>query len=303
MGPPTLFPKGAPAGPPQPSSRPDRGSGMAIDLEAYFRRIGYAGPRAPTLETLCALNRLHPQAIAFENLDPLMGRPVALDDVALQRKLVTGGRGGYCYEHGLVFGGALEALGFEVSGLAGRVIKDPPPRGARPRTHMLLRVTIGGADFVVDVGFGIATLTAPLRLEVDIAQETPHETYRLIRAGDQFEMQVTIGGTWEGLYRFDLQKQNRADYEMRNHYTSNHPDSQFVTELMAARTEGGCRHTLRNDSYALRTPGGVSERRRLQTVAEMRAMLENEFRITLPEIGDLDPTLERILARARAVAP
>ena len=45
-----------------------------IDLDAYCRRVGYDGPRSATLDTLRALHRLHPQAIAFENLDPLLAR-------------------------------------------------------------------------------------------------------------------------------------------------------------------------------------------------------------------------------------
>lgn len=273
---------------------------MAIDLEAYFRRIGYTGGRSPTLETLSALNRLHPEAIAFENLDPLMGRPVRLDDSALQRKLIEEGRGGYCYEHGLILRGVLEALGFEVAGLAGRVIKNLPPSGERPRTHMALRVHADGGDYIVDVGFGIAALAVPLRLEVDVAQETPHETYRLIRARDELEMQVNVDGDWDGLYRFDLQEQARADYEMRNYYTSTHPESQFVNELMVARIDGPNRHTLRNNVYALRTHGGGAERRELTTVADMRAVLENEFRIALPGGEDLDRTLERVLAQGHA---
>src|SRR5262249_40301695 len=43
-----------------------------VDLESYFARIGYAGPRTASLDTLSALHALHPAAIAFENLDPLL---------------------------------------------------------------------------------------------------------------------------------------------------------------------------------------------------------------------------------------
>ena len=50
----------------------------ALDLGAYFRRIGYAGGRAATIDTLRALHLLHPQAIAFETLNPLAGWPVAV---------------------------------------------------------------------------------------------------------------------------------------------------------------------------------------------------------------------------------
>ena len=70
-----------------------------IDLPAYLERIGHVGPTAPTLATLAALVKAHAAAIPFENLDPLIGRTPALDLAGLQRKLVHGGRGGYCFEH------------------------------------------------------------------------------------------------------------------------------------------------------------------------------------------------------------
>src|SRR5262245_53274238 len=69
-----------------------------FDLDAYLQRIGYAGPRTTSLETLTGVHRAHVGAIAFENLDPLLGRPLALDLAALQHKLVTQRRGGFCYE-------------------------------------------------------------------------------------------------------------------------------------------------------------------------------------------------------------
>ncbi|MDH3241565.1 MAG: arylamine N-acetyltransferase [Alphaproteobacteria bacterium] len=270
---------------------------MTIDLDAYFRRIGHQGGREPTLETLRALCLSHPKAIPFENLDPLMGRPVELDPVALQRKLVAGGRGGYCYEHGLLLFHVLRALGFEVSGLSARVIKNLPPSGVRARTHMLLRINLDGVDYVADVGFGISTLSAPLRLETRIAQPTPHETFRLADHEGLYEMQIRIGDAWDGLYRFDLQPQAVADYEVSNWYNATHPASNFVTDLMAARVDDGCRHTLRNGMYALRFPDGTSQRRRLETVAELRAALTELFRVTLPDTPDLDPALGRVLAR------
>ena len=54
-----------------------------FDLDAYLDRIG--APRDPTI---AELHRAHVTAIPFENLDPLAGHPVALDDASLQRKLV-----------------------------------------------------------------------------------------------------------------------------------------------------------------------------------------------------------------------
>lgn len=97
-----------------------------FDLDAYLQRIRYSGERAPTLATLAAIQVRHAEAIAFENLNPLMGWPVRLDLGSLQEKMVRGGRGRYCYEHNLLFKQALEALGFRVTGLLARVLWGAP---------------------------------------------------------------------------------------------------------------------------------------------------------------------------------
>ena len=59
-----------------------------FDLDAYFARIGYGGPARPDLATLSALHAAQVDAIPFESLDPLTGRPVKLDLESLQAKLV-----------------------------------------------------------------------------------------------------------------------------------------------------------------------------------------------------------------------
>ncbi|HLH42242.1 MAG TPA: arylamine N-acetyltransferase, partial [Bryobacteraceae bacterium] len=153
-----------------------------FDLDAYLHRIGYSGPRSASLETLTCVHALHPAAIPFENLNPLLGWPVALDVESLQAKLVAGGRGGWCFEQNYLLRHALEAMGFRVTSLAARVVWNAPagsPVG--PRSHMLLLVDLGGAPYIADVGFGGNVLTAPLRLEAHTAQPTPHELHRLSR--------------------------------------------------------------------------------------------------------------------------
>ena len=104
-----------------------------IDLDAYCARLGYDGPRDASLKTLHDLHYLHPQAIAFENLDPLLGRPVKLDPASLQAKLVAGGRGGYCFEHNTLFAGVLRTLGFKVQEATARVRWSVPPGVGTPR--------------------------------------------------------------------------------------------------------------------------------------------------------------------------
>src|SRR5215831_16064297 len=103
------------------SPTPQGAPSPTIDLDAYFKRIGYEGARKPTLDTLTAIQLRHTETLAFENLNPLMGWPVRLDAESLQQKLVRDGRGGYCFEQNLLLKHAFDAPGFRVTGLAARV--------------------------------------------------------------------------------------------------------------------------------------------------------------------------------------
>ena len=268
----------------------------AIDLDAYLRRIGYVGGREPTLDTLAALHLHHAQTIAFENLDPLLGRPVALDAASLERKLIHDGRGGYCYEQNLLFGHVLRALGFQVTGLAARVLWTYYADDAiTARSHQLLRVDLEDGPYIVDVGFGGQTLTAPLRLEPDLEQATPHEVFRLVTAGDGFRMQCRIGAAWKSLYRFDLQEVFEPDYEILNYYASSHPTSRFVSSLIAARPATDRRYALADNQLAVHHLGGPTERRVLGSVSELRETLESVFLLNLPDAPELDTALARLL--------
>ncbi|NGZ60531.1 MAG: arylamine N-acetyltransferase [Nitrospira sp. LK265] len=271
-----------------------------IDLDAYFKRISYEGARRPTLDTLAAIQLRHTETIAFENLNPLMGWPVRLDVESLQQKLVRDGRGGYCFEQNLLLKHTLDALGFHVTGLAARVLWNMPEGTVPPRSHMLLLVDLDGERYVVDAGFGGITLTGPLRFEIDIEQTTPHEPFRLVKAQEEFEEfieQVKIDGRWVSLYRFSLAEQLLPDYEMANWYISTHPDSRFVTGLLAARPTPDRRYGLRNNQLTVHHRAGGKDRRVITSVADMRETLEGEFRIVLPEAPELDGALARLIAK------
>lgn len=266
-----------------------------FDLDAYFQRIGYDGERTPTLATLQAIHLRHASTIPFENLAPFLCQPVRLDLASLQHKLVQSERGGYCFEQNLLLHAVLRALGFQVSGLAARVRWNVPDEVVTARGHMLLRVELDGQTYLADAGFGGLTLTAPLALAPDRVQPTPHEPFRIITDGDGYLMQAQIGQEWKSLYRFDLQQQYLPDYEVSSWYLSNHPNSHFVTGLMATRPDRDCRYALRNNQLTIHHLRGDSERRVLTTTAEIRAVLEDAFHITLPILPELDPALQRLI--------
>ncbi|HEV8389350.1 MAG TPA: arylamine N-acetyltransferase [Dongiaceae bacterium] len=265
----------------------------AFDLSAYFARIGYDGPRTPTLETLRAIQLLHPLAIAFENLNPFLALPVKLDIGSLQRKLVQSRRGGYCFEQNSLLLHVLRALGFRVSGLAGRVVWNRPDDTTPPRSHMVLRVELDEGTFLADVGFGMSP-TAPLRLQPDIEQQTPHEPFRLLKDGEHFTLQCKLAGRWQSFYRFDLNEQEPVDYEVANHYVSTWPTSHFVTSLIAARALPDGRYGLRGNRLSIHRLNGESEQRVLTSAAEMRATLHGLFDIAVPEPDLFDATVARL---------
>jgi N-hydroxyarylamine O-acetyltransferase len=269
-----------------------------LDLDAYLARVGLSGTAGASLPTLEALALAHPIAIPFENLDAFLRRPLPLDIPSLQRKMVLDRRGGWCFEQNLLFGTALRALGFRPIGLAARVLWNIPEGSVRPRSHMLLLLEINGRRYIADVGFGGLTLTAPLRLEANVAQATPHEVFRLRDGDGDFVLEAMLGDAWRPLYRFDLQPQHLADYEVSNWYLCHFPASHFLTGIMAARADRGGRHALADLRYTRRTLDGSIATRVLQGADAVRNELRVSFGIELPDGPEVSAALQRLTPSA-----
>jgi N-hydroxyarylamine O-acetyltransferase len=271
----------------------------ALDLDSYFARVGYDGAATATLATLSRLHALHAAAIPFENLSPFLGEPVRLDVASLHDKLIARRRGGWCFEQNLLFSHVLEGIGFEVTRMAARVRWNVAANVITPRGHCLLRVGIEGRDYIADVGFGGLVLTAPLALDAGIEQPTPHEPHRLVATSGGFALEARLAGEWRALYTFEMHEQQVADYEVSNWYLSNHPQSHFVNGIVAARSEPGRRHALRDTRYSIHHRDGRTERRILASAGEMREVLEGPFAIALPDSPNLDEKLAALVENSR----
>jgi len=262
---------------------------MMLDLNAYFDRIGYRGAAEPNLEVLQDLMTAHTGAIPFENLDPLMGVPVDdLSPEALTDKLVHRRRGGYCYEQNGLMGYALAEIGFRVRRLAGRVAwMLPPDAPLGAQTHTVLAVTFPGSQgsYLVDVGFGGQTLTSPIRFETVNAQQTTHEPYRLNDRGDGLVLQAMVGGEWKPLYVFGTQTVPQIDLKVGSWYVSTHPESIFVTGLMAALTTDDARYNLAGRNLTVHRADG-SEETRLDDAAAVVDVLSERFGIDVAGLGE-----------------
>jgi len=260
-------------------------------VEAYLDRIGLAGRADPGL---AEVHRAHATSIAFENFDSYSGSPVSLDPVDLEDKIVARGRGGYCFEHNLLLASALESLGGRLAEpMLARVRLDP--QGApSPLNHLLLRVTDrDGSTWLADVGFGGGGLLDPLPFETGTETEQSGWRYRLVEEGPQLVLQVFQDGSWSDMYGFIPEPASRVDIVVNNWYTSTHPESQFVTGIMAGlRSPERCSMLFVNEQAVLveRPVGGESA---ISEVAldEVPALLADRFgigRVVLSEDGRLE---------------
>lgn len=244
------------------------------DLAAYLARVGFDGVPRADLATLRQLALRQPMAIAFENLDAYLGRRVSLDPADVERKLVAGGRGGWCFEHNLLLGEALRAIGFDVTDLAGRVVLGREADAVAARTHRLLRVRIEGAEWIADAGFGGLTLTDVLDLHADAAQQTPHGWFRLRPMGSERLMETQAGETWMPMFRFDLQPQFPVDYEAVNFRLVHDPASSFVQRLGVSVMAPEGRHGLRGHELSFLDRQGNRMRRELDTPEVIDALAD-----------------------------
>jgi len=258
-----------------------------IPLDPYFERIGWTGPRAPTLEVLEGLCLRHTASIPFENLDILLGRAISLDLPSLADKLVTRRRGGYCFEQNSLMQSVLVQLGFQVTALGARVRLGVPADVTTPRTHMLLRVDLDDGPRVVDVGFGF-TPTGPLRLQPGLEQKLHLSTYRFTREGLLWTLEIDHGPgpshSFAPAYVFTEEPWLPIDYEVANHFTSTHPRSHFVLGplLMHHAPESGVRTILRGREWSVRRGDDV-QTHPVGGPDEILRLLAERFGLPFPE--------------------
>ena len=106
----------------------------------------------------------------------MLGRTPKLDLESPQRKMISGGRGGYCLEQNMLFREGLRSLGYKITSLQGRVVRGLAIDAPRPAIHMLLQVDLPEGPYLADVGFGNLAPTSALLLKPGVEQNTPART-------------------------------------------------------------------------------------------------------------------------------
>nr|WP_073446936.1 arylamine N-acetyltransferase [Streptomyces yunnanensis] len=269
--------------------------GEELDLEAYLERVDYQGERTPTLAVLRALQRAHVTSVPFENFTTMLGAPVPLDLKSVQDKLVHSSRGGYCFEHAVLFAAALERLGFTFQGLMGRVTLGASK--VLPGSHALLAVRPADDDrwWLCDVGFGRGPLE-PIEIADNNEVDFGGWRFRLERRagafGDDWWLYQHETDGWLDRHTFTLTPQYSIDYVVGSHYVSTHPRSPFVKRPFAQRFTATAHHRLDAALWTITTPDGEQTERKLET-HELGEVLEEHFGISLRP-GELARLAQRL---------
>ena len=229
------------------------------NLAAYLERIGYQKSVAPDEPTLAGLHKAHTLVIPFENLDVFYQQPISLETAALFDKLVTQGRGGYCFEMNGLFSAVLKEIGFKVTPLLARV-SVAYTRSFGPKTHEVLMVEVAGTRWLADVGFGKDGPVAPLLLDCRNAQHQFGRTYRL-EPDEEFGyiLDLLIGDRALCQYAFTLEKCYPADFILANHFTATHPASRFVAGRICTKPTEEGRISLTDQQLKIVSDGETSD--------------------------------------------
>ncbi|MGH3923522.1 MAG: arylamine N-acetyltransferase family protein [Pseudonocardiaceae bacterium] len=240
--------------PTQQATGTDEWDVVSVDVDAYLQRIGHP-QEAPSADALRSLHEAHVRAIPFENVDVVLGTHRGLKLEVISDKLVRRRRGGYCYEHALLFAAVLERLGFAVQRRIARVQPDRPG----PRTHMMLVVHADGVDHLADVGFG-ATMLYPMPLRNGVVVDQAGWEHRLTHDGALWTLWKRRDHSWEALHASDDTPQHLIDYEVAHHYTATHPRSPFTGQLVVMRLDHGISRRLIGDELTVEYADGRFER-------------------------------------------
>lgn len=266
---------------------------MTFDVDAYLARIGCKPGREnypATRATLAALMRAHIYAIPFENLDPVSGRTPSLDLDDLAAKLVTGGRGGYCYEHNLLFAAVLGELGYTVTMHTGRALYGMQPGTVRPRTHTMLLVHFDDEPqpYLIDVGFGtVGCLLEPMPLVKDVEMHDEPRRHRLLREDGPnplptWTLQAHTDGEWVSQYLFTEERFLPLDYQVANWYIATFPRSPFKLAPFIQHNSPERHLLLAGSTLTERRLDGTHTVREIEDHAELVRLLRTDFEIDVP---------------------
>ena len=221
-----------------------------FNVDEYLKRIGLSAGnvRANDLMTLSLLQLRHVTSVPYENIDLFMDKPLSLNLNDIFDKIVTRGRGGYCFELNALYSWLLTQLGYSVKNYFARFLRNETTIPVR--RHRVLVVNVNGKDYFTDVGIGSVAPRFPLALEEDTEQVQGNEKYRFTRDETLgWVLHEWRNESWQPYLSFTLDEALEIDFVQPSFYCQYHPDSPFNKHyIVAIKTPLG-RRFLSNHDY------------------------------------------------------
>ncbi|XP_012880501.1 PREDICTED: arylamine N-acetyltransferase 2-like [Dipodomys ordii] len=230
-----------------------------MDIESYFERIGYKNSgKKLDLETLTEILQHQIRAIPYENLHMHCGESMDMALEAIFDQIVNRKRGGWCFQLNQLLCWVLTTMGFETTMLGGYVYIPPAKKYGSDMTHLLLRVSINGKDYIVDAGFGSSyQIWEPLELISGKDQPQVPSVFQLTEekgiwyldqirreqyVPDQEFMNSEIleKNKYRKVFSFTLEPRKIEDFKSASMYLQTSPTSLFVnTTYCTVQTADG----------------------------------------------------------------
>jgi N-hydroxyarylamine O-acetyltransferase len=241
---------------------------MPETVAKYLSRLGLSENLAPTAQTLAELQRRHLDAVPYENLAIMLGRPDPTDPGQTLERIAAGGNAGYCFHHNGAFEVVLRALGFAVERRSGQVRGRAIPR----LNHLALLVTIDGRRWWPDLGLGDA-LRDPVEVAAGEIRQGPFR-YAITDASEEgwTFWHDPATGSFSAL---DMRADHPADAEIAGAHQvlSTPPDGRFTRVLVAQRRDDTGADVLRGIRHQRAGDGAFT--RDLESYDDWRAALES----------------------------
>ncbi len=257
-------------------------------IEEYLDRLDaewFSGPTKASLDELVYAHQTH---IPFSTVD--LHRAQAAPDLATDAvfdKVISRGRGGYCFELNKLFEEFLRSLGYDARPVLSRVVRGREER--MPINHRGMIVSLGSELYSVDVGFGGPMPAGALQLMEDVEQNMRGDTFIAARANHAWWKIDRITKAEHDLHDDGLSARRQTELELctapvedmdfaaLNEYCSR-PGTLFRDhELVNLRTDNGYRG-YRDGVLTLRENGNKTVLE-LGTRANRDAALEESFGI------------------------
>ena len=268
-------------------------------LDAYYARIGIEAPARADLAALRAIHRAHALAFTWEAADAFLTRPEGgIDPARAFERMVTGKRGGWCYEMNGLLGAALAAAGFAVTRLCGGVHRALIGEAAMGN-HLTLRVDLADGPWLVEAGLGDA-LPAPVPLCAGTSEDN-FLTCSIEPADDGWLRYVNHRHGAASSFDFRADHSDDAVLTAKEVWMRTDPGSPFTGALAVMRHFPGRVESLVNRTRKTLTGAGVAERE-IADEAEFAALLRGLFALELPDVPALWAKTGEVIAGAREAA-